>query len=295
MCVFQIWNTVFSKSISLENCFGLRLSATIIYQLLEIYFIYYQKIRLRPKIGDNKVTQPICVLVGAGEGLGQALAAKFASNGFGLALISRSIDGSAAAAKAAKAYTSKVKFFQADAKKPKTIEVAVGQASSQMGEIEVLIYNCRDNFNAFAPLDMTYDALMNNYKVEVVGAFAAAKSVLPTMIQRSRGTIFFSSATAAFRGSATHPLYSIGKFGVRALSQSLAKAYGKKGVHVVHVRLDCDLNVPYVRNLHKSKIDGIDLADPQAVADCYWLTYQQSRGAWSNEIEIRPHTEKWTF
>ena len=83
--------------------------------------------------------------------------------------------------------------------------------------------------------------------MEVVGAFAAAKSVLPIMIKRGSGSIFFSSATAAYRGSSTHPLYAIGKFGLRALSQSLTKEYAKNGVHIVHVRLDCDLDVPYMK------------------------------------------------
>ena len=85
-----------------------------------------------------------------------------------------------------------------------------------MDEIAVLIYTARGEFTACEPLDMTYAALEDTYRVEVVGAFAAAKTVLPAMIKRSRGSIFFSSATAAYRGSRTHPLYAIGKFGLRA-------------------------------------------------------------------------------
>jgi len=142
---------------------------------------------------------------------------------------------------------------------------------------------------------MTYAALEENYRVEVVGAFAAAKSVLPAMRARGRGSLFFSSATAAFRGSATYPLYAIGKFGLRALSQSLGKAYSRDGVHIVHVRLDCDLDVPVMRDLYGDRYAPGILADPEDVAQTYWLTYQQPRSAWSNEIEIRPHTETWTF
>ena len=71
------------------------------------------------------MSQPICAIVGAGEGLGQALSSKFAANGFGLALISRSKTGSAAAFKAAINHTSNVQFFKADATKPNTIENAL--------------------------------------------------------------------------------------------------------------------------------------------------------------------------
>ncbi|CAN0479683.1 unnamed protein product [Discosporangium mesarthrocarpum] len=142
---------------------------------------------------------------------------------------------------------------------------------------------------------MSYAALEDTFRVEVMGAFAAAKSVLPTMRSRGQGSLFFSSATAAYRGSKTHPLYAIGKFGLRGLTQSLAKAYSEDGVHIVHVRLDCDLDVPVMQELYGERYDPAKLAAPEAVAQAYWLTHQQPRSAWSNEVELRPHTEVWTY
>ncbi len=241
--------------------------------------------------------QPVCAIVGAGEGLGRSLAAKFAGEGFDIALISRSEKGSSAAAAAAAGANAgaNVKFFAADATQPDTIEQALATIVGDMGDVDVLIYNVRGSFTAREPLEMTYADLDEIYRLEVVGAFAAAKSVLPAMRERGRGSVLFSSATAALRGSATHPLYAIGKFGLRALSQSLAKAYAKDGVHIAHFRLDCDLDVPIMRELYGDQYDSEKLADPNDVAETYWLTYQQPRGAWSNEVEIRPHTETWTY
>ena len=238
----------------------------------------------------------VCAIVGAGEGLGRALSAKFAGQGFDIALISRSEANSAAAIDAAKAAsgTAQVRFFSADATKPTSMESALSASARDMGEIDVLIYNARGAFTACAPLEMSYAALEDNYRVEVIGAFAAAKSVLPSMISRSRGSVFFSSATAAFRGSGSYPLYAIGKFGLRALSQSLAKAYAKDGVHIAHFRLDCDLDVPIMRDLYGDRYDAEKLADPDDVAETYWLTHLQPAGAWSNEVEIRPSRETWT-
>lgn len=243
------------------------------------------------------MSQPVCAIVGAGEGLGSALAARFAGEGFDIALISRSETGSAAAlASAAKAGAAvNARFFAADAMRPETIERALATVAGDMGEIDVLIYNVRGEFTSCEPLEMTYAQLEDVYRVEVVGAFAAAKSVLPAMRERGRGSVFFSSATAAFRGSGTHPLYAIGKFGLRALSQSLSKAYAKDGVHIVHVRLDCDLDVPMMRKLYGDKLEPGTLADTADVAQAYWLTHQQPKSAWSNEIELRPSTEVWTY
>jgi len=241
------------------------------------------------------MTRPVCAIVGAGEGLGRALAVKFTNQEFDVALLSRSGTSSAAALEAVANGETNAKYYSADATQPETIESALAKVADEMGDIDVLIYNARGDFTACEPLDMSYEALGNVFQVEVIGAFAAAKSVLPTMIKRSCGSMFFSSATAAYRGSRAYPLYAIGKFGLRALSQSLTKAYAKDGVHIVHVRLDCDLDVPYMRKAYGDTYDPEKLASPEDVAESYWLTHLQPKSAWSNEIELRPHTEVWTY
>ena len=240
--------------------------------------------------------QPVCAIVGAGEGLGRSLASKFAAEGFDVALISRTAKGSSAAAEAAAGANAEanVKFHAADATQPETIEQALATIVGEMGEVEVLIYNARGSFTARDPLDMTYAELDEIYRLEVVGAFAAAKSVLPAMRERGHGSVLFSSATAALRGSATHPLYAIGKFGLRALSQGLAKAYSKDGVHIVHFRLDCDLDVPLMREHYGDNFNPEKMANTDNVAETYWWAHQQPKSAWSNEIELRPYTEAWT-
>lgn len=241
--------------------------------------------------------RPLCAIVGAGEGLGRALALKFAEKAFDIALISRSQASSAGTLEALRHEhpAANARFFSANVTRPETLEATIATVQSEMGEIDLLIYNVRSSFEACEPLDISYAALEESHRIEVIGAFAAAKSVLPGMIRRSKGSVFFSSATAAFRGSGKHPLYAIGKFGLRGLSQSLAKAYARDGVHIVHFRLDCDLDMPLMREIYGEKRDSAGLADPGAVAESYWLTYQQPKSAWSNEVEIRPHTESWTY
>ena len=240
---------------------------------------------------------PVCALVGAGEGLGRALAAKFAREGLDIALVSRTEAGSNAAAEAAASARpgARVEFQAADATQPDSIDNALTTIAADMGGIDVLIYNVRDAFTRCEPLAMTYGDLEATFRTEVIGAFAAAKAVMPAMRERGRGSVFFSSATAAYRGSASHPLYAIGKFGLRGLAQSLAKAYAKDGVHVVHVRLDCDLDMPLMREAYGDQYDPENLANTDDVAETYWWVHQQPRSAWTNEIELRPYTETWTY
>ena len=238
-----------------------------------------------------------CVIIGAGEGLGQALAKKFAEEQFNLALVSRSEKGSQVALdEARKAFKQgEHSYFFGDALQPESIAEATRKIAKIYGNIDVLIYNVRGNYELKEPLDMSFSDLENIYNLEVVGAFAAVKMLLPGMIKQKHGKIIFSSATAALRGSGTNPIYAIGKFGLRALSQSLAKAYSKKGVHVSHVRLDCALDVPLIREWYGDNFKEEETANVHDVAQNYWWIYLQPKSAWSNEVELRPYTEDWTF
>ncbi len=245
--------------------------------------------------GDATMASPVCAIIGAGDGLGQALARRFAREGCAIALLSRSEAGSAAALAAAAAENAAARYIEADAAEPESIEQGLAAAAAGLGPIDVLIYNVRGGMNAKPPLEMTYQELRDIHEIEVVGAYAAARAVMPAMIERGHGTAIFSSATAALRGSGTNPLYAIGKFGLRALTQSLAKAYAASGVHVVHVRLDCTLDVPLVRKYYGDRIKAQDMANTDDVAETYWWVHCQPKSAWSNEIELRPYTEQWTF
>jgi short-subunit dehydrogenase len=54
----------------------------------------------------------------------------------------------------------------------------------------------------------------------------------------ARGTLLFTGATASLRGNTTTSAFSAGKFGLRALSQSLSKEFGKDNIHVAHAVID---------------------------------------------------------
>ena len=74
------------------------------------------------------------------------------------------------------------------------------------------------------------------------GAFNFAQAVLPLLLNATSlehpPTLIFTSATAAMKGSALCASFSTGKFAMRSLSQSLAREFGPKGVHVTHAIID---------------------------------------------------------
>ena len=75
------------------------------------------------------------------------------------------------------------------------------------------------------------------------GAILAFKDNNIEQPNGKRGMLIFTGATASTRGNVISSAYAAGKFGIRALSQSLAKEFGKENIHVAHVRLLISISV----------------------------------------------------
>jgi short-subunit dehydrogenase len=141
-----------------------------------------------------------CVIVGAGEGLGRSLAQAFAMDGCDIVLIGRSAESCAAAQAAAMkaAPDASIQVLVGDAARPDELESILMSA----GDVDVMVYNVRGSAPMCPPLDIQQSDLEAMLRLEVGSALAAAKAVLPRMLARGCGTLIYSSATAAFRGSA---------------------------------------------------------------------------------------------
>lgn len=89
--------------------------------------------------------------------------------------------------------------------------------------------------------------------------------------------------------------FASGKFALRATTQSLAREFGPKGVHVAHAVIDGAIDTPRLKQLgwkvNEGKEDGA--ISPDAIADAYWWLHTQPRSTWTQEIDIRPYVEKW--
>jgi NAD(P)-dependent dehydrogenase (short-subunit alcohol dehydrogenase family) len=112
------------------------------------------------------------------------------------------------------------------------------------------------------------------------------------MLERHRGTILFTGATAALRGSAGFAALAIGKFGLRALAQSMAREFAPLGIHVGHVVIDGQVDTPRLRAAYPER-DSATFLNPRAIAESYWTLYAQDSTAWSHEVDLRPSVEKF--
>merc|ERR1712087_816614 len=96
--------------------------------------------------------------------------------------------------------------------------------------------------------------------------FAFAKAVTPGMIERGKGVIGITGATAAWRGMPVTSAKAPGNFGMRALAQSLARDMGPRGIHVFHVVIDGIVDMPKTRLWMENKPDD-EFMQPTAIAE----------------------------
>ncbi|MGB3191144.1 MAG: SDR family NAD(P)-dependent oxidoreductase [Limnoraphis sp.] len=234
---------------------------------------------------------PVAVVLGVGSGLGAAVAYQFARQGYAVALMARNLDHLTPVEQEIKQFGETAISVTVDATDIIQVAEAFAEVQAELGTPEVLIYNA-GMLQIGGILELTPEQFEQSWKVNCFGAFLAAQQVLPAMVEQAKGTIIFTGATAAIRGSARFSALAVGKFGLRALAQSLAREFGTQGVHVAHVMIDGLIDTPRVREMFPQR-EADTLILPDAIAKTYWQLHQQSATGWTLELDIRPSVEKF--
>jgi NAD(P)-dependent dehydrogenase (short-subunit alcohol dehydrogenase family) len=233
----------------------------------------------------------VAVVLGVGPGLGAAVAHRFAREGFAVALMARSEEKLTAIQTEIEKGGGTALSISADATDPASMTSAFNQVQQQLGTPEVFVYNT-GAFQIGGILEITPQQFESNWKANCFGAFLGVQQALPAMVERGRGTILFTGATAALKGSARFAGLAVGKFGLRALAQSLAREFGHQGIHVAHIIIDGFIDTPRVRGMAPDR-EKHTLVSPEAIAETYWQLYLQNETAWTLEIDLRPAVEKF--
>jgi NAD(P)-dependent dehydrogenase (short-subunit alcohol dehydrogenase family) len=179
----------------------------------------------------------------------------------------------------------------ADATDPASVAAAFDEVRSNLGAPEIFVYNA-GAFQMGGILDLSPEKFDECFKANCAGAFYAAQQVLPAMVDGGRGTVLLTGATAALRGGARFSALAVGKFGLRALAQSMAREFGPRGIHVAHVVVDGQIDTPRVREMSPDREDHTMLS-PDAIAETYWQLHSQDRTAWTLELDLRPAVESF--
>lgn len=233
----------------------------------------------------------VAVIVGVGPGLGSALVHRFAREGFVVGMMARRRAGLEPLCGEVERDGGRVLQLTGDASRRADVERAFARVREEAGEPNVLVYNA----SAFVPgevQELEPSDFEEAWRAGCFGAFLCARQVIPSMRARGEGTLLFTGATASLRGSAGFAALAVPKFGLRALTQSLARELGPAGLHVAHVVIDGQINTPRVREMFPDRRDETFLS-PDAIADEYWRLHTQHPTAWTLELDLRPAVERF--
>jgi short-subunit dehydrogenase len=241
------------------------------------------------------VASPVALIVGAGDATGGAIARRFARGGFTVCATRRSADKLQPLIEQIRAEGGTAHGFASDARKEEEVAALVERIESEVGPIEVLVFNIGANVRA-AVVQETARKYFKIWEMACFAGFLSAHEVARRMVARQKGTMLFTGATASLRGSANFAAFAGAKHALRALAQSLARELGPQGIHVAHVVIDGAIDTEFIRENFPERYalkDQDGILNPEHIADAYWMLHAQPRDAWTHEMDLRPWIEKF--
>lgn len=238
---------------------------------------------------------PAAVIIGAGDATGGAIARAFAARGLVAVPVRRTADALAPLAAQIETDGNVCVPIACDARDEAAMVALFDRVEADIGPVEVAVFNI--GANVPSPIrDETARKYRKIWELTALAGFLTGREAARRMVPRGRGSILFTGATASLRGGAGFAAFAGGKHALRALAQSMARELGPLGVHVAHVVVDGAIDTAFIRDTFPERYatksdDGI--LNPDSIAAAFCMLHDQSRDAWTHELDLRPWSEKW--
>lgn len=253
----------------------------------------------------NPSSKPVIAVVGAGPGIGEAVARKFVSEGFTVALLARTEEKlqTMVSGISTSFGPNTAKYFITDLRIESEVISSFASIKKDLGPVNVLVYNAgARRVNGRPILETSSEEFENFTKINLFGAFWSVKCVLPSMLAAGAGTVIFTGATGSLRGNPGLSSFSPGKFGLRSLAQIVTREYQDKGIHAAHLVIDGPVDGKLIggwtrrkweREGEKEKLEDVEtrIMQPADLAGIYWFLHTQPRSTWTQELDVRAMKE----
>ena len=250
------------------------------------------------------MTKPVCLVIGAGAGIGGHVAKRFAGEGYHACLARRSDKaGLDKLVAEIEAEGGSATGFMLNAVEEGSIEQLVTHIEAEIGPIGVALFNLGAQIGDRGLASTTLKAFEVGWRMATLGLFRLAQVLFPYMEQRGKGVLLVTSATAALRGNAGQHSHAAAMGGRRMLCQSLNAQFAGKGIHVAHIVIDGAVDAPdtlgkmlgperFQALREKKGLDNDGLLVPAEMANTYFHIAHQHRSAWTFEMDLRAHSDR---
>lgn len=247
--------------------------------------------------------EPVCLVIGAGAGIGGNVARRFARDGYHSVLVRRSNEeGLDNSVQSILDEGGKATGFLLNVVKEDSIEILIADVEANIGPIEVLVFNLGAQTGNLALEETSLKVFELGWRLATFNLFRAASCICPLMQERGKGTILVTSSTAAMRGNPAQHSHASAMGGRRMLCQSLNAEYTQHGIHVIHIIVDGMVDAPDTLGLilgperfqalrENSGLEHDGLLVPEEVAETYYHLAHQHRSAWTHELDLRPYSD----
>ncbi len=246
--------------------------------------------------------KPVCLVIGAGAGIGGTVGKKFAQEGYHAVLCRRSDEeGLQKLVADIEDAGGEATGFLLNAVDDGTLEESIASVEENIGPIEVVLFNLGAQIGNRSLEDTSFKAFELGWRMATLALFRVAKEVFPRMEMRGGGTLLVTSATAAMRGNAGQHSHAAAMGGRRMLCQSLNAEFAPKNIHVAHILIDGAVDAPDTlgkmlgaegfQKLRETRGAEDGLMLPEKMADTYYHLAQQHRSAWTHELDLRSFSD----
>lgn len=249
------------------------------------------------------MTKPVCLVVGAGAGIGGTTAKRFAREGYHACLARRTDkEGLDRLVGEIEAESGSATGFILNAAEENSIERLVETIEADIGPIDVAIYNLGAQIGDRTLAETSLKAFEMGWRIATFGLFRLASTLFPRMVQRGKGTLLVTSATSAMRGNAGQHSHAAAMGGRRMLCQTLNAQFAPQGIHVVHIVIDGAVDAPdtlgkmlgpvrYQELRERKGLEKDGLLLPAEIANTYFHLAHQHRSAWTHELDLRAFSD----
>ena len=162
--------------------------------------------------------------------------------------------------------------------------------------LDFAIYNV-GNSRPGKIIEMDASYFRESWESGCFGGFLFAKEVIKTFLfEKTAGTLIFTGASASLRGKSNFGAFNSAKGALRNLAQALAKEYAENSIHVSHVIVDGGLAGERIKQRlsdFEQRVKEGKLINIENVTDAYMFLYNQSKDAWTFELDLRTFRESW--